>query len=67
METAPLPIDEAKWLNQMLTSNLVKHGMEDGTFEDILISDITSEVTNSDKDLVRLKFSWKYADGGEWI
>ena len=67
VETAPLPIDEAKWLNQMLTSNLVKHGMEDGTFEDILISDITSEVSNSDKDLIRLKFSWKYADGSEWI
>ena len=67
VETAPLTIDEAKWLNQMLTSNLVKHGMEDGTFEDILISDITSEVSNSDKDLIRLKFSWKYADGNEWI
>ena len=67
VETAPLSIDEAKWLNQMLTSNLVKHGMEDGTFEDILISDITSEVSNSDKDLIRLKFSWKYADGSQWI
>lgn len=67
VETAPLTIDEAKWLNQMLTSNLVKHGMEDGTFEDILISDITSEVSNSDKDLIRLKFSWKYADGSEWL
>ena len=67
VETAPLPIDEAKWLNQMLTSNLVKHGMEDGTFEDILISDITSEVSNSDKDLIRLKFSWKYADGSQWL
>ena len=67
VETAPLPIDEAKWLNQMLTSNLVKHGMEDGSFEDVLISDITSEITNSDKDLIRLKFSWKYADGSQWI
>lgn len=67
VETAPLTIDEAKWLNQMLTSNLVKHGMEDGSFEDVLISDITSEITNSDKDLIRLKFSWKYADGSEWL
>ena len=67
VETAPLTIDEAKWLNQMLTSKLVKHSMEDGSFEEILISDITSEVSNSDKDLIRLKFTWKYADGNEWL
>ena len=67
VETAPLTIDEAKWLNQMLTSNLVKHAMDDGSFEEVLISNITSEVTNSDKDMIRLKFSWKYADGNEWL
>jgi hypothetical protein len=41
--------------------------MGDGTFEEILISDITSEVSDSDKDLIRLKFSWKYADGSQWL
>jgi len=67
VETAPLPYDEAKWLNQMLTSKLVNRCMDDGTFEKVLISDITSEVTDSDKDLIRLKFSWKYANGNEWL
>ena len=67
VETTLLNIDEAKWLNQMLTSSKVTHALEDGSFEEVLISDITSEVSNSDKDLVRLKFSWKYADGNERI
>ena len=67
VETAPLPYDEAKWLSQMLTSKKVSRAMGDGTFEEILISDITSEVSDSDKDLIRLKFSWKYADGSQWL
>ena len=67
VETASLPYDEAKWLNQMLTSKLVKRRIEDGSYEKVLISDITSEVTDSDKELIRLKFSWKYADGNEWL
>ena len=66
VETAPLPYDEAKWLNQMLTSKLVKRPLDNETIPQVLISDITSEVSDSDKDLIRLKFSWKYADGFEW-
>ena len=67
VETAQLPYDEAKWLNQMLTSKLVKRRIEDGSYEKVLISDITSEVSDSDKELIRLKFTWKYADGNEWL
>ena len=67
VETAPLSYDDAKWLNQMLTSKLVKRRIEDGSYDKVLISDITSEVTDSDKELIRLKFSWKYADGNEWL
>ena len=67
VETAPLPYDEAKWINQMLTSKLVKRPIDDENKPQVLISDITSEVTDSDKDLIRLKFSWKYADGNEYI
>ena len=67
VETAPLPYDEALWLNQMLTSKYVTHPLEDGTDARILISDISSEVTDSSKELIRLKFSWKYSDGNEWL
>ena len=67
VETAPLSHDEAMWLNQMLTSRLVLKPVDNYDTAQILISDITSEVSDSDKDLVRIKFSWKYADGSEWI
>ena len=67
VETAPLPYDEAKWINQLLTSKLVRRPIDNETMPQVLISDITSEVTDSDKDVIRLKFSWKYADGNEYI
>ena len=67
VETTALPYDEAKWLNEMLTSKYVTHQLEDGSYKRIVISDITSEVSDSSKELIRLKFSWKYADGSEWI
>ena len=67
VETAALPYNEAKWFNEMLTSKYVTHQLEDGSYKRIVISDITSEVTDSSKELIRLKFSWKYADGSEWI
>ena len=67
VETAPLTHDEAMWINQMLTSRLVMVPVDNYDTAQILISDITSEVSDSDKDLVRIKFSWKYADGNEYI
>lgn len=67
VETAPLTYDEAQWLNQMLTSKLVMKPVDNYTSVPILISDISSEVSDSDKELIRLKFSWKYADGKDWM
>ena len=67
VETAPLTYDEAKWLNQMLTSKLVKRPINDEESAQVLISDISSEVSDSDKELIRIKFSWKFVDGNEWI
>ena len=34
---------------------------------EVMIGDIASEVTDSRNDLIRLKFSWKYAEGTEWM
>ena len=67
VETAPLQYDEAKWLSEMLTSRYVTRQIDTFTQAQVLISDITSEVTDSDKDLIRLKFTWKYADGSQWL
>jgi len=65
VETAPLTPQEASWLSEMLSSKYVTRQIDSFTSAKVLISDITSEVTDSDKDLIRLKFSWKYADGTE--
>ena len=67
VETAPLTHDEAMWLNQMLTSRLVQKPVWNNAAAQILISDISSEVSDSDKELIRLKFSWRYADNNEYI
>ena len=66
VESAPLTYDEAQWVSQMLTSKWVAKYVSEGQIEQILISDITSEITDSDKELTRIKFSWKYANGTEW-
>ena len=67
VETAPLPFDEAMWMSQMFTSKRVNRILSDNQSAEVLITDITSEVTDDDKELIKLKFSWKYADGVEWI
>lgn len=66
VETAPLTYDEALWLNQLLTSRYVTR-MVGYLVVQVLISDISSEVVESDKELSRLKFSWQYADGNEYL
>lgn len=67
VETAPMTYNEAMWLNQLLTARWVARILEDGTEAPILISDISSEVADTDKDLIRIKFNWKYADGNEYL
>lgn len=67
VETAALTPDEAQWLTQLLTSKWVSRQVSSSHSEQVLISDITSEVTDSDKDLTRLKFCWRYANGDEWL
>ena len=67
VETAPMPYDEAMWLSQLFTSKHVSKLLDNNHFAQVLMTDITSEVTDSSKELVRLKFAWKYADGVEWL
>ena len=67
VETAPLTPQEASWLSEMLSSKYVTRQIDSFTSAQVLISDISSEVSNSDKELIRLKFSWKYADGSNWL
>ena len=66
IETAPMPYEEALWLNQLLTSKSVVRYMDTDKTAQVLITDISSEVSNSDKEMVKLKFSWKFDDGTEY-
>ena len=60
IETAPLQQEEALWLNQFLGSPKVALLTGPGRAREVLISDITSEISNKPNEQVILKFSWSY-------
>ena len=60
IETAPLEQEEALWLNQFLGSPKVALLTGPGRAREVLISDITSEISNKPNEQVILKFSWSY-------
>lgn len=66
IETAPMTYNQAVAMNQLLTSPEVKRVVSNLIEEPVLISDLSSEISSSDKDEIKLKFSWRYADGTEW-
>lgn len=57
VETAPLTSDEALWAEQLFISPSVLLGSEK-----VLITDNSSEITDSNATLNRLKFTWRFAD-----
>ena len=67
VETAILTKDEAEWLKQMLYSKEVRVWESYSNQVKVLISDITCEITDSSKELTKIKFSWRYADDTEWM
>ena len=67
VETSALTKEEAEWLKQMLYSKEVRVWESYSNQVKVLISDITCEITDSDKELTKIKFSWRYADDTEWM
>lgn len=68
VKTVALSQEEAKWYNEFLESEYVTYNMsQEHNALRILISDITSEISDSSKDLVHIKFSWRYDDDSYWI
>ena len=68
VKTVPLTLEEAMWYNEFLESDDVTVDLSQEFMDvDILISDITSEISDSTKDQVHIKFSWKYNDNAYWI
>ena len=68
VKTVPLTQEEARWYNEFLESDYVTLELNND-FNDlrILISDITSEISDSAKDLVHIKFSWRFEDNSIWL
>ena len=68
VKTVPLTQEEARWYNEFLESdNVTLELNRDFHSLRILISDITSEISDSSKDLVHIKFSWRFEDNSVWI
>lgn len=57
--TAPLSTEEADWAAQLLLSHKVQRVENGGTFTDILITDMNAEVTDSDEEHRRIKFTYR--------
>lgn len=67
VETAPMGLEEAEWFNEFLASHYVYRELNQDWEPTVLISDITSEISDNAKDLVKMKFSWRYDNNARWI
>ena len=68
VKTAPMTMEEAMWFNEFLASDNVYKDVNEGYGGyTVLISDITSEISDSAKDRIHMKFSWRFDDNAVWI
>lgn len=66
VETAPMTIEDAEYMNEFLECSHIVKMIPPDRDEEILIEDISSEISDSGKDLIKIKFTWKYADNSRW-
>ena len=66
--TVPLSPEQAEWYNELFASPKVTAEVDQGDNDAIpvLISDITSEISNRPDEKVRMKFSWWFDDNANW-
>lgn len=64
VSTAPLSTEEADWLEQLLLSHKVQRMQDGGTLVEVLVTDMTAEVTDSDEEYRRLKFTFRVTKPG---
>ena len=68
VSTVPLSLEEARWMNEFLESDeVVMEVSNDYLAEPVLISDITSEISDSAKEQVIIKFSYRFKDNSNWL
>lgn len=66
VETAPMTLEEADHFNQFLQSPHIWYMVPPDRDEEVLFEDITSEISDSAKELDKIKFTWKFADNSHW-
>lgn len=66
IETVPLTLEEADWLNQFFGSQFISKRIPPDDDQQVLVSDIDSVISDSAKDMVRLKFSWCFSQPFKW-
>ena len=64
--TRAMTLSEARHFNDFLTSNRILYIIPPDQDYDVLISDITSEISDNATEKVRMKFSWRFADNTDW-
>lgn len=67
VETAPLTFSEAQHMTQLLISREITREVTPGVFAPVLITDISSEVSDNNTNPIRMKFTWTYADQTEYL
>lgn len=68
VETVPLSLEEADWMNEFLTSPNIKYQMNVSDVEqEVILDDIESEIPDDGKDTVKIKFSWRFANHGHYL
>lgn len=61
VETCPLTLEEAEWMSQFLGSPSIYKLEDTALREPVLLSHITSEISDSPEEKVSIKFTWQYA------
>ena len=64
--TRTMTLSEARHFNDFLTSNRISYIIPPDQDCDVLISDITSEISDNATEKVRMKFSWRFTDNTDW-
>lgn len=64
VQSSPLTMDEARWIEQLFISQFVLLGvaLDLASLPEILIIDSSCEISDSNSDLNRVKFSWQFQD-----
>jgi len=64
VQSSPLTMDEALWIEQLFISNCVRLGVASdfSLLPIVLITDSSCEISDSNADLNRVKFSWRFQD-----